>query len=142
MGKAKKEILRLRQAEIEAENANLVNKAETAIEKIVAQDAMGQDEPLTYLEDVTRYGGQSGMIPGMVYYTDTTAFYQTHKDEIWEMLSEDNEDMGEGGNIIAFIGTFNGAANVGSAEQFENLLAWYAYERAARKLLDRMGGDS
>jgi len=120
VSRAKKEIMRLRQAEIEAENANLVNKAETEIEKIVAADAMEQDNPRGYLEDVTQHGCQSGMVPGMVYYHDTCAFYQAHKDEIWEQLYEQHHDGHEAGeNVIAFIGTWNGARDVGSAAQFE-----------------------
>ena len=86
------------------------------------------------LEDIVKYGC-SGGFGGLTYYSDTTALYRHFNGEIWEMLNEDSENMGSK-NICEFIGTFGGANNVGSAEQFENLIVWYAAERIASELLE------
>ena len=137
MSRAKKEIMRLRQAEISAENANLVSKAQNAIEKRVARDAMDQENPKGYLEDVRQAGCQSGSATGMTYYWETNAFYEEYNEEIWNQLNEESENMASG-NIMAHIGAFRGAENVGSDEQFRNLLAWWAYENAVTAILDRL----
>ena len=87
------------------------------------------------LEDIVNYGC-SGGVGGLTYYSDTTALYRHFNDELWEMLNEDSENMGSK-NICEFIGTFGGAENVGSAEQFENLIVWYAAERVAAEFLEK-----
>lgn len=87
------------------------------------------------LEDMVR-NGCSGGFSGLTYYSETTELYRHFNDEMWEMLNEDSENMGSK-NICEFIGTFGGAGNVGSAEQFENLIVWYAAERVAAELLEK-----
>lgn len=141
MSRAKKEIMRLRQQEIDAEKANIVNLAQNAIEKQVAEDAMNHDDdPKGYLDDVTQHGCQSGMVPGMVYYHDTVAFYDQHEELIWELLYAEHQAMGEG-NILTYIAQLNGADNVGSGDQFKNLLAWWAYEHCAYQLQTRIESE-
>ena len=85
--------------------------------------------------------GCSGGFAGLTYYSDTTALYRHFKGELWEMLNEDSDNIGLK-NICEFIGTFGGATNVGSAEQFENLIVWYAAERTAAELLEEYEGEN
>jgi hypothetical protein len=87
------------------------------------------------LEDMVR-NGCSGGFGGLTYYSETTELYRHFNGEMWEMLNEDSENMGSK-NICEFIGTFNGAKDVRSAEQFENLIVWYAAERVASELLEK-----
>lgn len=141
-GRAKKAIMQIRADELERERQNLLNTAQGELEKEVAQAAMEHDDPKQYLDDVRNHGCQSGCATGMVYYRDTVAFYDRHTEEIWEMLYNDHQSTGEGDNLVAFIGGLNGAANVGSDEQFKNLLAWFAYERAADQILTRLESES
>jgi hypothetical protein len=93
-----------------------------------------KDETL-YLEDVVKYGCVNGSVSSLIYYSDTVKFYDQFEDEIWDMLHEEHENFGSN-NILETIGQFNGAKNVGSLDQFKNLLAWYAVEETCRKLLD------
>ena len=93
-----------------------------------------KDETL-HLEDVVKYGCVNGSVSSLIYYSDTVKFYDEFEDEIWDMLHEDTENFGND-NILQTIGQFNGAKNVGSLDQFKNLLAWYAVEETCRKLLD------
>lgn len=93
-----------------------------------------KDETL-HLEDVVQHGCVSGCVGSLIYYSDTVKFYDQFEDEIWDMLHEDTENFGND-NILQTIGQFNGAKNVGSLNQFKNLLAWYAVEETCRKLLD------
>jgi hypothetical protein len=90
------------------------------------------------LEDLMHGGCQSGFVSELCYYNQTTAFYDKYEDEIWELLEDMADQMGEH-NALALIGTFNGAKNVGSAAQFKNLLAWAAFEETARNIANQIG---
>jgi hypothetical protein len=83
------------------------------------------------IRDIAQHGADSGW-PGLTYYTDTCKLYNRFKEEIWEMLLEDAENLGQ--NVFEVIASFGGAKSVGSAEQFENLMTWYAAERIAQDL--------
>ena len=90
-----------------------------------------EEELMTTLEDVLTNGASVGW-PGFTYYVDTVEFYRKYEEEIWDLLDEQYDTSGLYGNIIEFIGSFNGAKDVGNLTQFKNLLAWYALEEVAR----------
>ena len=81
------------------------------------------------LADLCNYGAQGGF-PGLIYYSETTALYDQYRDDIWEMLEEDRDQCGYQ-SCSELIASFNGAKNVGSDEQYKNLLVWYTAERIA-----------
>ena len=83
------------------------------------------------IEDVTRHGCSGGTISELIYYADTSAFYEKYKEEIWRRLSDMADDMGEP-SILHLIVTFNGSKEVGSELQLRNLLAWWAAEDVCR----------
>jgi len=87
----------------------------------------------TFLNDLTKHGCISGMVSSLIYYEDTNAFYDQFESEIWEMLEESAQDQGI--NILELIGHFKGADNVEDMSTFKNLLAWYACEETAHKML-------
>lgn len=89
-----------------------------------------EEELQNTLIDICQHGADSGF-PGFIYYVDTVEFYKNNEEEIWDLLDDQYADS-EHNNIIAFIGSFNGAKNVGNLTQFKNLLAWYALEEVAR----------
>ena len=97
-------------------------------------DEQIKDEAL-YPEDVVSHGCVSGCVNALIYYGDTSKFYDQFEDEIWEMLEEDTSSFGNQ-NIFETISQFNGAKNVGSLTQFKNLLAWYSVEETCRKIVD------
>jgi hypothetical protein len=82
------------------------------------------------LRDIADHGADTGW-QYLTYYTETTKTYNRFKAEIWEMLLDDTESMGLK-NPLELIASFN-RADVGSCEQFENLLTWYAAEKIARE---------
>jgi len=86
------------------------------------------------IADVVLHGCQGGTISELIYYADTSAFYEKYKEEIWEMLWNSYTDMGAE-SILHYISTFNGAKDVGSDLQFSNLLAWYAAEEMCREII-------
>ena len=86
------------------------------------------------LADIANHGCMSGF-SGLIYYSETTTLYNEYKDDIWEMVAQDVEDFGYKSDI-GFIDSFTGAQNVTGADQFENLLVWYAAEKIAWQQTD------
>ena len=46
------------------------------------------------ISDVTWHGCSGGTISELIYYADTSAFYDKYQDEIFERLSDMADDMG------------------------------------------------
>ena len=83
------------------------------------------------ISDVTWHGCSGGTISELIYYADTSAFYDKYKEEIWDRLSNMADDLGCD-SILHLIVTFNGAKEVGSELQLRNLWAWWAAEEVCR----------
>lgn len=99
----------------------------------IIDDLLDEDDPKSYIIDVTNHGCVSGTCSNLIYYKDTCEFYTKHKGDIWEMASERANEMGEK-NLLQMIANLNGADSVGGVDQFENLMAWYGYEETIRKV--------
>jgi hypothetical protein len=91
----------------------------------------GQKEERFLISDIATHGC-SGGVSGLTYYTETIAFYDKHKKEIWDMLYDMSEDQGF--SIPFLISDFNGARNVSDEDTFKNLLVWWAVETKAREI--------
>ena len=100
----------------------------------IKQYLLDNYEPQT-IKEITEHGCISGICSGLIYYCDTVKFHDDHEVEIWDMLEDDKENFGEK-NILDFIGSLNGAQNVGSMMQLKNLLTWYAVEREAQSIVN------
>jgi len=88
---------------------------------------------MTEIKDIAEHGC-SGGIGGFIYYHETNKFHDDHEDEIWDMLHDDAQD--QGCTTIELIAQFNGQKDVGSINQFKNLLCWYAVEREANTIIN------
>lgn len=121
----------------EAKRRSVFRFAKSDIEKVVAEDAANKDydDPWSYVQDVAQHGCSSGIVPGLIYYSETTKFYAEHKEEIWEVLAEDAENAGE--PLMSYIAQSRWGADIDDPDVFENALAWYAYEAACQRLLDK-----
>jgi len=86
------------------------------------------------IADVILEGCQSGVVGELIYYSDSCAFYEKYKEEIWQRLWDSWSDLG-GESPLHLIATFNGAAEVGSDDQFRNLMAWWACEDVCREII-------
>ena len=87
------------------------------------------------LADIAQYGCQAGF-PGISYYTDTVKLYDHFSEDIWKMLEEDADSLGEK-NILSMIAGFNGAGAVENDWTWKNMLIWYAVERIAQAAGDK-----
>jgi hypothetical protein len=68
-----------------------------------------------------RGGCASGFVSGLIYYTDTHAFFDKYYDEIEELRRDTEEELGEPLKITS---------------DLKNFLAWFAFEETARKIAD------
>jgi hypothetical protein len=101
---------------LEETNNNLLRRVvEDALEKGDREDAV------IYLKDVVTHGCQSGIVAGLVYYSDTHQFFDKYYEEILECIEEYEEQSGEKPIF---------------QNDLKNWYAWFAYEFMARKVLD------
>jgi len=84
--------------------------------------------------EVVLHGCSGGVVSELIYYADSCAFYEKYKEEIWQRLWDSWSDLG-GDSVLHFIATFNGADDVGSDDQFRNLLAWWSCEDVCREII-------
>jgi hypothetical protein len=84
--------------------------------------------------EVVLHGCSGGVVSELIYYADSCAFYEKYKEEIWQRLWDSWSDFG-GDSVLHFIATFNGADDVGSDDQFRNLLAWWSCEDVCREVI-------
>ena len=59
-----------------------------------------------YVDDIVSHGCVGGF-PYITYYSDTVALHDKYEEDIWDMLYESAESMGQ--NIPELIASFNGA---------------------------------
>lgn len=104
---------------------------ETLLKAIKEHSGMEESEII----EAGEHGADTGWA-GFSYYKDTGEFYEKYEDAIWELLEQQAEDMGEK-HPLALIAAFKGAQDVHGADQFENLLAWFALEEVGHWLADK-----
>ena len=93
--------------------------------------AKGQVEDRFLIKDIATHGC-SGGVSGLTYYTETIAFYDKHKKEIWDMLYDLSEDTGF--SVPYLMSDFDGARNVSDHDTFKNFLVWWAVTQKAREI--------
>ena len=84
---------------------------------------MTNKEILDTVYDIVCYGCASGMVPALIYYSDTEPFFDRHADEIFELI----EDMSEEGKI-----------DKKQLELSKNSLAWLGFETMAYEIYDEL----
>jgi len=87
------------------------------------------------IKDAAEHGADAGWA-GFTYYTDTVKFYDKNAKDIWELLNEDAEQMGEE-NVLTLISKFRIAGTVEGQDTLANMLAWYALETIGNELIGR-----
>lgn len=117
--------------------AQVKKVAKTGLEKAVAKwlcdKADDYDgDPCGPMRDLFHGGCSSGMVGGLCYYTDTTKFYEKHKEDIWTLAIDRAEEYGSR-NVFAFLSELN-HNEPGDCSQVYNFLAWFGFEEAAREI--------
>lgn len=86
------------------------------------------------LEDLLAHGCESGMVEELIYYTDTCVFYEKHKAEINALLAELLDNTGYTSPANLFGDKWDSTDPLALDSQNQNLLAWFGFEEAARKI--------
>ena len=118
-----------------------------AYNEIIESNLNEPEERETYLQDLTQHGAISGMVGGLIYYHETTQFFNEHRDEILAMLRGLKEDTGLDEKEL-FGEKWNTWEDLLEEEaddldpladqNNQNLLAWFAVEELARQELDEL----
>lgn len=108
------------------------------------------DDKKTMLKDLLQHGCASGLVGDLIYYKDTSKFYDKHRKEILEMVEDYCNQTGE--NLQSFLSHANNfplskeelkyealvngiggliRKNKDLADQIKNWLAWFAFEQRA-----------
>lgn len=86
------------------------------------------------LEDLLQYGCESGIVGELIYYSDTTAFFEQHCKEISTLLAEMLDNTGYTSPANLFGDKWDADDPLALDIQNQNLLAWFGFEEAARKI--------
>ena len=103
---------------------------------------MLRDEVLSYIDscveawesekdcllDVINHGCQSGVVPFLVYYTDTISFYKRNSKEISTLLAELLQETGYD-SIANLLPAFESSDPLCLEDQNQNLLARFGFEQ-------------
>jgi len=79
------------------------------------------------------HGCSSGMVSSLIYYTDTSAFFRKHQTEIADMARVAAEDG------VWPPKDLDPSDPLASEPHNQNVLAWWAFERAVEILAQRAG---
>jgi hypothetical protein len=98
------------------------------------------DDKTDIFMDVLEHGCQSGVVTSLIYYDDTTKFYDNYKAEINALLYD----------LMAETGIYNPSELFGDKWDREdplaldvlnkNLLAWFAFEETLRQIASNFDG--
>lgn len=93
----------------------------------------------SFFNDLMNHGCISGMVGGLIYYSETTKFFTTHKDEINKMLSSTLDECGLNCPSQLFGNKFDTDDFLCVETTNMNLLAWYSFEETARSIANQLG---
>jgi hypothetical protein len=79
------------------------------------------------LSEITKHGCVSGCAGGLIYYSDTCAFYDAFDQELHDKLGEWIDEIGETPEFIT--------KELGYANGFKNALVWFVAEQYAGEIL-------
>ena len=89
----------------------------------------GEKEERLLISDVAKHGCAGG-VSGLIYYNETTSFYNDHETEIWQVLT----DTADAAGIMNGLQIYNICKNPSSLELLKNDLVWFAVEVLAQEL--------
>lgn len=89
------------------------------------------------LTEIANQGCASVCVGGFIYYTETCAAYDAHKEEIWDALSMQCEDIGYK-NVLDMIANFRDANKISSDHEYKNALVWWYIEHIAHEYINTL----
>lgn len=92
------------------------------------------DDKKGIVTDVLEHGCQSGIVGSLIYYDDTTAYYEANKDEINKLLYETMDECGIYAPSQLFGDKWDEEDPLAIDYYNQNLLAWFGFEETMRKV--------
>ena len=90
------------------------------------------DNKVNIFTDVLYHGCQSGTVGFLIYYNQTTAYYNEHKEEINQLLYELMEGTGLYSLTELFGNKWDKEDPLAIEDYNQNLLAWFGFEETMR----------
>lgn len=81
------------------------------------------------LKDIARHGCASCAPGGMIYYSETVALFDQYRDELFEIVTNYQEETGNDNELPQYINE-----NAGTFATFANAMVWMATEIVAFEL--------
>ena len=107
-----------------------VNQFNTKLEKRVINDllntGLSTEELKDHIKDIIQCGCISGIVPSLVYYSDTTKFFNCYRKEILSMLQDPNK------NIYSEYTYLLDQKKYSVSEK--NYLSWFAYDNTVIRI--------
>ena len=92
------------------------------------------DNKVNIFTDVLYHGCQSGMVGFLIYYNQTTAYYNEHREEINQLLYELMESTGLYSPTELFGNKWDKEDPLAIEDYNQNLLAWFGFEETMRNI--------
>lgn len=97
-------------------------------------DEGGHEAAECYIKGVLQYGCEAGTVSRLIYYYQTTAFFEKHRAEIVGMLKELMHEIGAKSPAEIFGDKRDADDYFCDGIYNKNLLAWFGYEETLRKV--------
>ena len=88
-----------------------------------------EKQELGLISDIAKHGCAGG-VSGLIYYSETSSFYDQHEGEIWQVL----KDTADAAGIKNGLQLYNICKDPSSLELLKNDLVWFAVEVCAQEL--------
>lgn len=95
------------------------------------------DDKKNIILDVLNNGCQSGFVGHLVYYSQTTAYYEEHKEEINELLYDTMDVCGIYVPSELFGDKWDKEDPLALYQSNQNLLAWFGFEETMRNFASK-----
>ena len=92
------------------------------------------DDKKVIFSDVLEHGCQSGIVSSLIYYDDTTNFFDNHKGEIDALLYEVMQETGIYNPLELFGDKWDREDPLALDVLNKNLLAWFGFEETLRQI--------
>lgn len=83
------------------------------------------------LEDIATHGCESGCAGGMIYYSETIALFDKYRDELFSIMADYADNMGEPDILPDYV-----QKNSGTFATFANSVVWFCAEIVANELIN------
>ena len=120
------------------ENIETTTSLEVEVKNILIKNVEGWETD-EWFEGLFTNGCVNGWVNDLVYYSDTTKFFENNKEDINDLLSEQISDCGFSCPTELFGKSFDNEDFLCLETNNQNLLAWFAFEETSRKIANQMG---